>query len=98
MSISEEKKKIVINNYFKEQCTIDTSIREAFAKGFELGLRKAPQEKRIAKWELSEYDEWYRCSKCGKRAPYDINEETGEECDTIFDFCPYCGAEMREEE
>lgn len=40
MAISETKKKIVIDNYFKEECTVDTSIREAFAKGFEIGLKK----------------------------------------------------------
>lgn len=40
MAISEAKKKIVIDNYFKEKCTIDTSIREAFTIGFEIGLEK----------------------------------------------------------
>jgi hypothetical protein len=40
MAISETKKKIVIDNYFKEKCNVDTSIREAFAKGFEIGLEK----------------------------------------------------------
>lgn len=40
MAISETKKKIVIDNYFKEECNVDTSIREAFAKGFEIGLEK----------------------------------------------------------
>lgn len=94
MSISEEKKKIVIDNYFKEQCTVDTSIREAFTKGFECGLIKA-QGKHIAKWDYSEHDGHFRCSKCGSRAPYDTNKETGEECDKTYPFCPYCGADMR---
>ena len=40
MAISETKKKIVIDNYFKSECNVDTSIREAFAKGFEIGLEK----------------------------------------------------------
>ena len=34
MGISEEKMKIVINNYFKSECDVNTSIREAFEKGF----------------------------------------------------------------
>lgn len=42
MRISESKKKIVIDNYFKRECDVNTSIKEAFTKGFELGLKKAP--------------------------------------------------------
>ena len=45
MAISEIKKGIVINNYFKSECTIDTSIREAFTKGFEIGLKKGAELK-----------------------------------------------------
>lgn len=41
MVISETKKQIVINNYFKNTCDINTSIKEAFTKGFEVGLTKA---------------------------------------------------------
>lgn len=40
MTISEIKKEIVIKNYFEKECTVDTSIREAFTKGFEFGLKK----------------------------------------------------------
>ena len=42
MGISESKKKIVIDNYFKRECDVNTSIKEAFTKGFELGLKIAP--------------------------------------------------------
>ncbi len=35
MEISETKKKIVIDNYFKQECTVDTSIKEAFEKGIQ---------------------------------------------------------------
>ena len=45
MAISETKKKIVIDNYFKSECTVDTSIREAFTKGFEIGLKKGAELK-----------------------------------------------------
>lgn len=40
MGISEEKMKIVINNYFKSECDVNTSIREAFEKGFRIGVKK----------------------------------------------------------
>ena len=41
MGISEKKMKIVINNYFKQECDVNTSIREAFEKGFRIGIKKA---------------------------------------------------------
>ena len=34
MDLSEVKMKIIIDNYFKAECDINTSIREAFEKGF----------------------------------------------------------------
>lgn len=47
MEISETKKKIVIDNYFKQECNIDTSIKEAFEKGFNVGLMKAPAKEEV---------------------------------------------------
>ena len=41
MGISETKKQIVIDNHFKNTCDVNTSIKEAFTKGFEVGLTKA---------------------------------------------------------
>lgn len=43
MEISERKMKIVIDNYFKSQCDVNTSIREAFEKGFRIGVQKGMQ-------------------------------------------------------
>ena len=40
MPISETKMKIVIDNYFKVECDINTSIHEAFEKGFRIGVQK----------------------------------------------------------
>ena len=40
MGINEAKKQIVIDNYFKNTCDVNTSIKEAFTKGFEVGLTK----------------------------------------------------------
>ena len=43
--INEAKKRIVIENYFKRDCDINTSIRQAYENGFERGLQKAPARK-----------------------------------------------------
>ena len=43
----EEKMKIVINNYFKSECSVNTSIREAFEKGFRIGVSKMQKK---GKW------------------------------------------------
>lgn len=43
MGISEQKMQIVIDNYFKTECDINTSIRSAFEKGFRLGVKKQPK-------------------------------------------------------
>lgn len=40
MKISEKKKKIVINNYFRQDCDVDTTIRQAYERGFNRGLEK----------------------------------------------------------
>ena len=42
MAISEKKMRIVINNYFKTECDVNTSIRQAFEKGFRIGVKKGP--------------------------------------------------------
>lgn len=44
MILSElAKMKIVIDNYFKSECDVNTSIREAFEKGFRIGVQKGKQ-------------------------------------------------------
>lgn len=40
MTISEKKMQIVIDNYFKSECDVNTSIRQAFEKGFRIGVKK----------------------------------------------------------
>ncbi len=47
MGISEKKMQIVINNYFEQECDVNTSIREAFEKGFKIGAKKTTQQKWI---------------------------------------------------
>lgn len=45
MAISDTKMRIVIENYFKTECDVNTSIREAFEKGFRIGVMKGMQMK-----------------------------------------------------
>lgn len=94
MRISETKKQIVIDNYFKAECDVNTSIKEAFTKGFELGLKKAPtnSQPNIGHWieERNDYGEitgWH-CDKC--------YEDTGFTTTCKWDHCPSCGAKMIE--
>lgn len=83
----EEKMKIVINNYFKTECSVNTSIREAFEKGFRIGASKV--QKKHGKWinDVAFYDEdgnpcvVTRCDQCGEPNP-------------VSNFCPMCGAKM----
>ena len=89
----EEKMKIVINNYFKKECSVNTSIREAFEKGFRIGASKV--QKKHGKW----IKEWWHgertrmCSICNITQTVNVYE--GE---VKFKYCPYCGAKMDGEE
>lgn len=77
---SEKKMQIVIDNYFKSECNVDTSIRDAFEKGFRIGVQKASRPN--GEWiEIPNSDFW-ECSVCGKP-----NYPT--------DYCPDCGARMK---
>lgn len=50
MAISENKMQIVIDNYFKSECDINTSIRTAFEKGFRIGVKKASSAQPEQRW------------------------------------------------
>ena len=54
VAISEEKMRIVIDNYFKSECNVNTSIRQAFEKGFKIGVKKG----------LTAQPEIIRCKEC----------------------------------
>lgn len=102
MAVSEEKMRIVINNYFKSECNVDTSIREAFEKGFRIGVQKGQStsfgkeaERKTGKWILSEIQRQedvendnyqYHCSNCGKG---DVHAKG-----MTVPYCWYCGAQM----
>lgn len=70
--ISEKKIQIVINNYFKSECNVDTSIRQAFEKGFRIGVKKGL----IAQPE----PQWIPCSEGLPKAAvrYQVTFESGE--------------------
>lgn len=61
MSTREEITNIVINNYFKTECSVDTTIREAFEKGFRLGMKKV---KAIENAPTIDAIEVVRCKDC----------------------------------
>ena len=92
MAISEKKMQIVMNNYFKAECTVNTSIREAFEKGFRIGVQKGydvtKEPERTAKVRDKKDDpmvgECYhgRCLDCGK------------EVLRQYQYCPRCGARL----
>ena len=84
MAISEAKMKIVIDNYFKAECNVNTSIRQAFEKGFRIGVEKgALSVRKKGKWDVDE-DGNVKCPFCG-------NSGYG-------NFCPDCGADMKGEQ
>lgn len=95
MAISETKMQMVIANYFKDECDVNTSIRQAFEKGFRIGVKKGastnrPQGKWINGHSTSGFY-YKRCDQC-----FAVIDDTffGE---SSFDvnFCPNCGADMR---
>ena len=89
MAISETKMQMVITNYFKDECDVNTSIRQAFEKGFRIGVKKGANTNRPqGEWKPKNHHTDY-CSNCGF-------EET--QWRTVdYNFCPHCGARMKGE-
>ncbi len=106
--ISEAKMKIVIDNYFKSECNVDTSIRQAFEKGFRIGVQKGitlQPERKKGKWIIeiiNSYTERTYCSICKKPAPFIYVNDNKYNCSygetELTNFCPNCGADMRGEQ
>ena len=92
--INEHKIQIVIDNYFKKECDVNTSIKSAFEKGFRLGLKKCkilqnPIAEVIAHNVIITDTDWneysrfeYLCGKCKKKVL------SGE------DYCSHCGSKL----
>ena len=70
MPISERKMKIAIENYFKNECDVNTSIHAAFEKGFRIGVRQGQLVSAEPQWillseRLPEEHEWIGTKKFG---------------------------------
>lgn len=92
----EEKMKIVINNYFKTECSVNTSIREAFEKGFRIGASKV--QKKHGKWIDDGTEFGCQCSECGKSLDDYVAPTEYASLNEIPNFCPNCGADMRDKQ
>jgi len=93
MAISETKMQMVIANYFKDECDVNTSIRQAFEKGFRIGVKKGastnrPQGEWINKHKWDNGFLERECSLCGAMKP--ILMHTAK-----INYCPNCGARMK---
>lgn len=94
MNVNKKKMQIVIDNYFKKECDINTSIKSAFEKGFKIGIKKGfllrNKEAQIIehnvlitdtdgyKYKRSEY----LCSSCKKKVLGGDN------------YCSHCGSKL----
>lgn len=94
MAISETKMQMVIANYFKDECDVNTSIRQAFEKGFRIGVKKGtstnrPQGEWI-KFGLGRGTRILFCTNCERRIEMPLSQG-----DSNYDYCPNCGARMK---
>lgn len=93
MAMNEKKMQIVIDNYFKSECNVDTSIREAFEKGFRIGAQKTVC-RLTGEWlNKGTYAE---CSLCGTASGTQFDGV--EPIPLKTKFCPNCGSYMGEME
>lgn len=98
MTISEKKMQIVIDNYFESECDVNTSIRQAFDKGFRIGVKKGSSiepERKTGKWMWIQKGLKWECDQCGCRIgrakPFSGNMWN-------YYYCPNCGVKMEEGE
>ena len=91
MAISETKMQIVIANYFKDECDVNTSIKQAFEKGFRIGVKKgASTDRPQGEWiEVDDYFIRCKCSICGWESHKYEDDVYG------MPYCPNCGAKMK---
>ena len=100
MPVSEAKMKIVIKNYFENECDMNTSIREAFEKGFRRGVKLAttvntePVKHEECEYIVSKgragYQEEYKCSVCGDSFYWTPSEMFPNK----FNYCRNCGRKI----
>lgn len=86
----EQKKQIVIDNSFKVDCNINMTLKEAYEKGFNRGLSKAPNpkvEQSQGEWIIIHNalgETKYQCNQC----QHFVNPGDDK------NFCPNCGTRM----
>ena len=85
MAISETKMQIVIANYFKDECDVNTSIRQAFEKGFRIGVKKGASTNRPQEW-----------IPCSERLPKIGEHHISEPCLVYCKCGVYAFAELEE--
>ena len=90
MAISETKMQMVIANYFKDECDVNTSIRQAFEKGFRIGVKKGASTNR-PQGEWIEQEACWQCSECGDEYVLEVGVKP---IDARMHYCPNCGARM----
>ena len=102
----EDKMKIVINNYFKKECSVNTSIREAFEKGFRIGASKVQTNQ--GEWVDREYrrylprdaepdynDDTYDEKTHSVMSTHIVCSNCGAERHFYHNYCGNCGTDMR---
>lgn len=99
MAISETKMQMVIANYFKDECNVNTSIRQAFEKGFRIGVKKGASTNRPqGEWiESFKRVETRRGAYLGTKFVHDgwSCSECSEVVEKRYPNCPYCLARMK---
>ena len=56
------------------------------------------EELKRGKWVWgNEKKSWHKCSVCGESA-YSYYDELDDDVEELFDYCPYCGADMKVEQ
>ena len=89
MTISETKMQMVIDNHFKDECDVNTSIRQAFEKGFRIGVKKGVSTNRpIGKWKE------IIIKANGYGLMYYQHDCCCELYKSPYKYCPNCGANM----
>ena len=94
MAISETKVQMVIANYFKDECDVNTSIRQAFEKGFRIGVKKGASTNR-PQGEWKGYEIPSECSVCGHNWDEYVFGQDFWHDGSVRNYCPHCGADMR---
>lgn len=101
MAISETKMQMVIANYFKDECDVNTSIRQAFEKGFRIGVKKGvistnrPQGEWIELGQNKDETHNICCGVCGVGKFKSKGHARSYYTRQKFKYCPNCGAKMK---